>query len=77
MFATLDAVSVSFDIITEEDFLNSANPSSELYDTRNLTVNMSKQIKEYLDFAINGINDKKAKREASEKGTVEDTNVIK
>ena len=61
MFATLDAVSVSFDIITEEDFLNSANPSSELYDTRNLTVNMSKQIKEYLDFAINGINDKKAK----------------
>ncbi len=77
LFATLDAVFISFDIITEEEYLNSADPSSELYDARNSTINMSKQIREYLDFAINGINDKKATREASEKGTSEDTNVIK
>ncbi len=77
IFSALDAVSISFDLITEEDYLSSANPSGDFYDTRDLTITMSKQIREYLDFAVNGIGkvDRKAMREALEKRIAEDPDV--
>lgn len=58
VFAALDGVNIALDIVSEEDYLNSADSGDEIYDTRELAIEISKLIDSYLDRASSMIEER-------------------
>lgn len=61
IFAAIDGINIAFGNFSEEEYLNSADPSGKAYDTRELTLRISKLIAGYLDSAEKEITEMKGR----------------